>query len=61
MQGVKVLAVVVYAESLTTKQMRYHRLSRRVNNRAIITWSKDVTRRGFHELHVSAAEARVNK
>jgi hypothetical protein len=31
LQGVKDLAVVVYAESLTTQQMRYHRLSRRVN------------------------------
>jgi len=31
LQGVKGLAVVVYAESLTTQQMRYHRLSRRVN------------------------------
>jgi len=36
MQGVKGSAVVVYAGSLTTKQMRYHQLSRRVNNRAII-------------------------
>jgi len=31
LQGVKDLAVVVYAESLTTQQMPYHRLSRRVN------------------------------
>ena len=31
LQGVKGLAVVVYAESLTTQQIRYHRLSRRVN------------------------------
>jgi len=38
MQDVKGLAVVVYAESLTTQQMRYRRLSRRVNNRAIMTW-----------------------
>jgi len=36
MQGVKGSAVVVYAASLTTKQMWYHQLSRRVNNRAII-------------------------
>jgi len=34
MQGVKGLAVVVYAEPLTTKQMGYHRLSRRVNKRS---------------------------
>jgi len=44
MQNVKGLAVVVYAECLTTKQMRYHRLSRRVNNRAIMTWFLDITR-----------------
>jgi hypothetical protein len=34
MQGVKGEAVVVYANPLTTQQMRYHRLSRRVNNMA---------------------------
>jgi hypothetical protein len=33
-QGVKGEAVVSYCESLTTKEMRYHRLSRRVNNGA---------------------------
>jgi hypothetical protein len=31
LQGVKGLAVVIYAESLTTQQMPYHRLSRRIN------------------------------
>jgi hypothetical protein len=31
LQGVKGLAVVVYAESLTTQQMWCHRLSRRAN------------------------------
>jgi len=51
MQDVKDLAVVVYADSLTTQQMRYHRLSRRVNNRAIMTWFLDITRWGFHEIH----------
>jgi hypothetical protein len=32
MEGVKCEAVVVYADPLTTKQMWYPRLSRRVNN-----------------------------
>ena len=32
-QGVKGEAVVNYAEPLTTQEMQYHRLSRRVNNR----------------------------
>jgi len=41
MPGVKGEAVVVYAEPLslsngTTQQMRYHRLSRRVNNRTVL-------------------------
>jgi hypothetical protein len=35
MQGVKGEAVVVYANSLTTQQMPYHRLSRRVNNMTV--------------------------
>ena len=35
MQGVKGEAVVVYADPLTTQQMLYHRLSRRVNNMAV--------------------------
>jgi hypothetical protein len=40
MQGVKGEAVVVYADPLTTQQMLYHRLSRRVNNMAVflISW-----------------------
>ena len=61
MQDVKGLAVVVYAESLTTQQMRYHRLSRRVNNGAIMTWFLDITRGGFYERDSSAAKACVNK
>jgi hypothetical protein len=36
MQGVKGEAVVVYADPLTTQQMLYHRLSRRVNNMAVV-------------------------
>jgi hypothetical protein len=35
MQGVKGEAVVVYADPLTTQQMLYHWLSRRVNNMAV--------------------------
>jgi hypothetical protein len=35
MQGVKGEAVIVYADPLTTQQMLYHRLSRRVNNMAV--------------------------
>jgi len=33
-QGVKGEAVVIYADPLRTQEMRYHRLSRRVNNSA---------------------------
>ncbi len=35
MQGVEGEAVAVYADPLTTQQMLYHRLSRRVNNMAV--------------------------
>jgi hypothetical protein len=35
MQGVKGEAVVVYADPLATQQMRYSRLSRRVNNMTV--------------------------
>jgi len=49
MHDVKGLAVVIYAEPLTTKQMRYHQLSRRVNNDAIRALSLNVTSRGFQE------------
>ena len=35
MQGVTGEAVVIYADPLTTQQMLYHRLSRRVNNMAV--------------------------
>ena len=34
-QGVEGDAVVIYREPSTTKEMRYHRLSQRVNNVAI--------------------------
>jgi hypothetical protein len=36
MQGAKGEAVVVYADPLTTQQILYHRLSRRVNNMAVL-------------------------
>jgi hypothetical protein len=47
MQGVKGEAVVIYAEPLTTQQMRYHRLSRRVNNSANIISFPDFTMCAF--------------
>jgi len=61
MQDVKGLAVVVYAESLTTQQMRYHRLSRRVNNGAIMAWFVDFTRGGFYKRDIRATKACANK
>jgi len=50
MQGVKGEAVVVYADPLTTQQMRYHRLSRRVNNMAVFSSFQDITRSAFHKI-----------
>jgi len=47
MQGVKGEAVVIYAKPLTTQQMRYHRLSRRVNNSANIISFLDFTMCAF--------------
>ena len=44
MQGVKGEAVVIYAEPLTTQQMQYHRLSRRVNNSANIISFLELTK-----------------
>jgi hypothetical protein len=41
MQGVKGEAVVDYCEPLTTRQMEYHRLSRRVNK--MKRFSRDYT------------------
>jgi hypothetical protein len=46
MQGVKGEVVVIYAEPLTTQQMRYHRLSR-VNNSANIIALLDFTTCAF--------------
>ena len=45
--GVKGEAVVVYADPLTTQQMLYHRLSRRVKNMAVFL---DITRSAFHKI-----------
>jgi hypothetical protein len=42
-QGVEGEAVVCYAEPLRTQEMRYHRLSRRVNNMAGFSLFVDVT------------------
>ena len=50
MQGVKGEAVVIYADPLTTQQMRYHRLSRRVNNMACFFSFLDVTHGEFHKI-----------
>jgi len=50
MQGVKGEAVVVYADPLTTQQMRYHRLSRRVNNMDVFSSFQDITRSAFHKI-----------
>ena len=47
MQDVKGEAVIIYAEPLTTQQMRYHRLSRRVNNSANIISFLDFTMCAF--------------
>jgi hypothetical protein len=43
----KVEAVVSYCEPLATQKMRYHWLSRRVNNAANIVSSSDYTTAGF--------------
>jgi len=42
-QGVEGEAVVIYREPSTTQEMRYHRLSRRVNNRPKKALNKHVT------------------
>jgi hypothetical protein len=50
MQGVKGEAVVVYADPLTTQQMRYHRLSRRVNNMTVFPGFPDITHSGLQDM-----------
>jgi hypothetical protein len=49
-QGVEGEAVVCYAEPLTTQEMRYHRLSQRVNNMAGFSLFVDVTRSEFAKI-----------
>jgi len=49
-QGVEGEAVVCYADPLTTQEMRYHRLSRRVNNMAGFSLFVDVTRSEFAKI-----------
>jgi hypothetical protein len=49
-QGVEGEAVVCYAEPLTTQEMRYHRLSQRVNNMAGFPLFADVTRSEFAKI-----------
>jgi hypothetical protein len=49
-QGVEGEAVVCYAEPLTTQEMRYHRLSRRVNNMASFWLFVDVTPSEFAKI-----------
>jgi hypothetical protein len=50
MQGVKGETVVVYADPFTTKQMRYHRLSRRVNNMTVFPDFLDITHSGLQDM-----------
>jgi len=57
MQDVKGLAVVIYAEPLTTKQMWYPQLSRRVNNSATMVLFLNITVRGFQKRHCIAMKA----
>jgi hypothetical protein len=49
-QGVEGEAVVCYAEPLTTQDMRYHRLSQRVNNMAGFSLFVHVTRSEFAKI-----------
>jgi hypothetical protein len=42
-QGIKAAAVVVYRKVLITQEMRYHRLSWKVNNTAKKVFSLDAT------------------
>ena len=46
-QGVKGEAVASYCDPLTTQEMRYYRLSRRVNNMASFWLFMGVTLSGF--------------
>jgi hypothetical protein len=59
MQGVKGEAVVIYADPLRTQEMRYHRLSRRVNNTACFFSLLDVTHSEFHKIAQKDGEERL--
>jgi hypothetical protein len=59
MQGVKGEAVVIYREPLTTQQMRYHRLSRRVNNTGGFSHFIDVTGGEFYKIAQKDRKARL--
>ena len=59
MQDGKGEAVVIYREPLTTQQMRYHRLSRRVNNMAGFSHFIDVTGGEFHKIAQKNRKARL--
>ena len=49
-RGVKGEAVVTYRKPLTTKEMQYPRLSRRVKNKTNLTPMLDFTSNGFQHL-----------
>ncbi len=56
-QGIKGEAVVLYAEPLITREMRYPRLSRRVNNRTNQKRFNDATFGGFQVMGHKARES----
>ena len=58
-QGVEGEAVVCYAEPLTTQEMRYHRLSPRVNNMAGFSLFMDVTRRASTKIAQEGRNVRL--
>jgi hypothetical protein len=49
-QDVEGEAVVSYREPVTTQEMLYHRLSRRVNNLAVFFNTLDITCNEFHKI-----------
>jgi len=52
-RGVKGAAVVIYRKPLTTKEMGYYRLSRRVNNMATSTPSFEFTKGNIQKMMLS--------
>jgi hypothetical protein len=59
-QGVEGEAVVCYAEPLTTQEMRYHRLSQRVNNLAGFSLFVDITPSEFAKIAQERRNARLS-